>query len=97
MDAKYYCDNLYLELTELKAKIHDIIKAMGQQPDAVRQRLEEQTDELHLLVDDLTHKINELKTQCPTDWSSHKKEIEAKKKALIERINLWDPEHIIGG
>jgi hypothetical protein len=80
MDAKAYCDHAYMELTELKAKIYDIFKGLSRQPDEVRARLKDQTDELHALVDDLTKRLNELKTQCPTDWRPHKLEIEAKKR-----------------
>ncbi len=96
MDVKSYCDNLYMELAELKAKLSDILKGLSNQPDDVKVRFKEHTDELHAMVDDLTHRIDRLKTECPVDWSSHKREIEAKKRLLAERINLWDPEHIIG-
>ncbi len=97
MDAKYYCDTMYSELTGMKARIYDVFKALNKKPKDVRAKLMEQTDELHALVDDLTHKIDQLKVQCPVDWNPQKKEIEAKKKALVEKINVWDAEHIAGG
>ena len=97
MDPKYYCHTTYSELTGLKARLYDILKALNNKPKDVRTKLMDQAKELHTLVDDLTHKIDQLKVQCPADWSPHKKEIEAKKKALVEKINFWDAEHIAGG
>jgi hypothetical protein len=37
-----------------------------------------------------------LEKACPLDWSKEKKEIEARKTELIEKIDIWDSEHLAG-
>ena len=60
-------------------------------------KIRSQTDELHILVGDLSRRIDRLLQECPADWSKAKKEIEALKERLAEKIDWWDASHIAGG
>lgn len=97
MDPKYYCDVMQSELTGLKGRIYNIIAAVDKMPTDKKGNLAPEISDLHALVADLGKKIDDLKRECPADWDAHKKEIEAKKEALMAKINWWDETHIAGG
>ena len=97
MDIKYYCESMYSELTGMKARIYDILRVIDQMPVEARAKIRPQTSELHILVGDLSRRIDRLMTECPADWSKAKMEIEDKKQELVEKINWWDATHIAGG
>lgn len=97
MDPRYYCDVMQSELTGMKARIYNIIAAVDKMPADKKGSLAPELSDLHLLVDELSSKIDTLKKECPADWDAHRKEIEEKKAALIAKINWWDAEHISGG
>jgi len=95
MDPKYYCDTVQSELTGLKARAYDIIRHLEKMPN--KDKLTPQFKEVHALVDDLNVTIDHLRSECPTDFSSQRSEIEKKKTALLAKMNKWDEEHIAGG
>ena len=97
MDPKYYCESMYAELTGMKARLYDILRVIDQMPVEARARIRPQTSELHILVGDLSRRIDRLMTECPADWSKAKMEIEELKEQLVEKINWWDAAHIAGG
>jgi hypothetical protein len=97
MDPKYYCESMYAELTGMKARLYDILRVIDQMPVEARARIRPQTSELHILVGDLSRRIDRLMTECPADWSKAKMEIEELKEQLKEKINWWDATHIGGG
>ena len=97
MDPKYYCESMYAELTGMKARLYDILRVIDQMPVEARARIRPQTSELHILVGDLSRRIDRLMTECPADWSKAKMEIEELKDQLTEKINWWDATHIGGG
>ena len=97
MDPKYYCDVMQSELTGMKGRIYNIIAAVDKMPAEKKENLAPEISDLHSLVADLGGKIDDLKKECPADWSGYKDEIEKKKAALIAKINWWDEEHIAGG
>ncbi len=96
-DAKYYCETMYSELTGLKARIYEIYRALDGMPKETKDQLIPRTTELHVLMENLSEKIDRLKRECPVDWSAQKSAIEAAKQKLVEKINWWDAEHIAGG
>ncbi len=97
MDATYFCGTMQSELTYLKARTYDIMRAVEKMKDEKKQTLSAQFTDLHALIEQLTDMINQLSKECPADWSKEKKQIEAKKAELVEKINIWDAEHIAGG
>ena len=97
MDPKYYCESMYAELTGMKARLYDILRVIDQMPVEARARIRPQTSELHILVGDLSRRLDKLMTECPADWSKAKMEIEELKDKLRGKINWWDATHIAGG
>ena len=97
MDAKYYCESMQNELTGMKARIYNIIREIDKMPDSDRERLWKEVPELFNVIDDLGARVDELKAECPTDWTPKKSEIEAKAEEARKKINYWDAEHIPAG
>jgi hypothetical protein len=97
MDTKDYCDSMYAELTGMKARVYDILRVIERMPREEQAKIRPQTDELNILVGDLSRRIDRLMTECPADWSKAKMAIEELKEQLVEKINWWDATHIAGG
>lgn len=97
MDAKYFCTTMQSELVGMKSRVYDIISAVEKMPADKRETARKNLSELHKMVADLSHMIDELKMACPLEFSKERSEIEAKKNKLMEKINVWDAEHIPGG
>jgi hypothetical protein len=94
MDIRNYCDSMYAELTGMKARVYDILRVIERMPREERAKIRRQTDELDILVGDLSRRIDRLMTECPAEWSKAKMEIEERKRELAEKINWWDATHI---
>jgi hypothetical protein len=97
MEIKDYCESMYNELTGMKARIYDVLRVIERMPREEQAKIRRQTDELHIMVGDLSRKIDQLLKECPADWSKAKLEIEEMKERLIEKIDWWDAAHIAGG
>ncbi len=97
MDIHNYCDSMYSELTGMKARLYDILRVIEHMPREEQAKIRPQTEELHILVGDLSRRIDQLMEECPADWSKAKMEIEEKKRELAEKINWWDATNIGGG
>jgi hypothetical protein len=82
MDIRDYCDSMYTELTWLKARLYDILRVIEELPGEARARIRPQTDELSLLVGDMSRRIDRLMQECPADWSRAKLESEASREGL---------------
>jgi alkyl hydroperoxide reductase subunit AhpC len=39
---------------------------------------------------------DKLARACPIDWRKEKEAIEATKTELVEKIDIWDSEHLAG-
>ena len=94
MEIRNYCDSMYAELTGMKAKVYDILRVIERMPREERAKIRFQTDELQILVGDLSRRIDRLMQECPADWSKAKMEIEELKDQLVEKIDWWDASHI---
>lgn len=94
-DPKYYCDTVQSELAGLKARAYDIVRQLEKMPE--KDKLRPEFQEIHALVDDLNSTIGHLRSECPTDFSAQRSEIEKKKTHLLAMMNKWDEEHIAGG
>lgn len=94
MDANYFCGTMQSELTYLKARVYDIMRALEKVKDEKKKTLSAQFTDLPALIDQLTEMTNKLSKECPADWSKEKKQIEAKKTEVKAAIDLWDSDRI---
>jgi predicted RNase H-like nuclease (RuvC/YqgF family) len=95
MDVNSFCGMMQAEITSLKARVYDIMQAVEKMKDK-KKTLAPQIEDLHALIEHLSEMNNKLEKACPLDWSREKKEIEAKKAELLEKIYILDSEHIAG-
>ena len=78
MDAKSYCESVGIELNSWKAKLYDVIRKADALAAASKQAVDPVVNELNTLIDELDQKIASLASECPSEWSADKTEIEGK-------------------
>ena len=78
MDAKSYCDRVNNQLTGWKASIYDTILSMEKLDAAQKNQVQPHIEALNKIVMELNRSLEDLRTQCPADWSPQKQTIEAK-------------------
>lgn len=78
MDAKSYCDTINHQLTGWKATIYDTILATEKLKEADKEKVQPVIDNLNTIVAELNKNIEQLRTECPADWSPQKKTIDSK-------------------
>lgn len=76
MDVKDFCSGMEMELTAWKAKLYDMWRKFDKLGSAERQKVLQNVEDLHMLITELTDRVEQLKVECPSDWSPMKKEIE---------------------
>lgn len=76
MDVMDYCNNVGIELTAWKAKLYDMMRKIDGLSSGEKEKMLGNIGDLHNIVTELEDRINSLKTECPTEWSPQKKEIE---------------------
>jgi hypothetical protein len=102
MDAKSYCDSMEIELTGWKAKIYDAIRKADQMSAEDKNKVDPMIQNLHTIIDDLDSRLELLDKECPADWTSNRKEIEAKVSKIKDTWkDVWgvmgEGEYGIGG
>jgi DNA anti-recombination protein RmuC len=96
MDVNIFCGSMQTEINSLKARVYDIMQEVEKTKGKVKKNQSSQLKELYALIEHLTEMNNKLSRACPLDWSAEKKAIEAKKSELVEKIDIWDSEHLAG-
>ncbi|MFZ7126584.1 MAG: hypothetical protein ACOWWM_10580 [Desulfobacterales bacterium] len=76
MDVKDFCSGMESELTAWKAKLYDTWRKFDKLGTADRERIEPRIQDLHMVLEELTGRLEELRTECPTNWSPMKEKIE---------------------
>jgi predicted nuclease with TOPRIM domain len=76
MDVKDFCSGMEMELTAWKAKLYDTWRKFDKLGTADREKIQPKIEDLHMVLEELSGRLDELKTECPTDWSPMKKDIE---------------------
>ena len=76
MDAKSYCDSVRIELTQWKAKLYDVMSKVDGLGSAEKEKILPNVEDLRMLLGEMEDRVETLKTECPSDWSPRKKEIE---------------------
>lgn len=76
MDVKDFCSGMQAELTAWKARIFDIAVKADKLGTEEKGKVWEEFNDMKMLVADLEDKIETLRTECPSEWSPQKKEIE---------------------
>ncbi len=96
MDVNAFCGAMQTEINSLKARVYDIMRAVEKAKGGGKKADIARLAELHALIEHLSEMNEKLARACPLDWSREKEAIESKKTELIEKIDIWDSEHLAG-
>jgi hypothetical protein len=76
MDVKDFCQAIEAEMTAWKAKLYDTMRKVEKLGSAEREKMLTNIQDLNMLLDDMSGRVEQLRTECPSDWSPLKKEVE---------------------
>jgi predicted nuclease with TOPRIM domain len=103
MDVMDYCKGMEMELTAWKAKLYDLTRKVDKLGSAEKEKILPNVEDLHIFVTEMGDRIQQLKNECPTEWSPQKKEIDeshvdmrGKYEETMEYIGKASPVSIPG-
>ena len=103
MDVKDFCKGMENEMTAWKAKLYDVMRKVDKLGTAEREKILPNIEDLHMYLEEMSDRVEKLKTECPSDWSPIKKEIETggvnmrgKYEETMEFIGKASPVSIAG-
>ena len=103
MDVLDYCKGLEMELTAWKAKLYDVMRKVDGLGSADKEKVLPNIEDLHMLLNEMADRVENLKTECPSDWRPVKGEIEggsvdmrSKYEETMEYIGKASPVSIAG-
>ena len=96
MDVKDYCSGLQSELTGWKAKIYDVVRRLDKMSSGDKAKAVPHVNELHMILEELSDRIERLNRECPSQWEPDKIEIEGKFSGLKTKFEAaW--QNVSGG
>ncbi|MFH2044474.1 MAG: hypothetical protein ABIK92_04945 [Pseudomonadota bacterium] len=103
MRVQDYCSGMEIELIGWKAKIYDAIIKADKLGTADKGKVFENINDLKIIVSDMEVKIEKLKTECPSEWSPYKSDMDkgtvdmrSKFEQTMEYIGKASPVSIPG-
>lgn len=87
MEVKDYCKYVNAELILWKAKLYDVMSKMDKLPTGDKQRMFEEINGLHIVMDELEERVEKLRTECPLNWKPEQEKIQASLADLSSRYN----------
>ena len=76
MDVQDYCKGMETEMTAWKAKLYDVMRKVDILGSAEKEKILPNVEDLRMLLGEMEDRVEKLKTECPSDWSPMKNEIE---------------------
>ncbi|MFO7646073.1 MAG: hypothetical protein R6W95_16945 [Desulfosarcina sp.] len=103
MNVNDYCKNVELELGVWKARLFDLQRKFDALPGVAKDKVIYQYGDLVNIITELEDRLGTLRTECPTEWSPVKKEIDdgtvdlrSKYEETMESIGKAAPVSIPG-
>ena len=76
MDVQDFCKGMETEMFAWKAKLYDVMRKVDKLGSAEKEKVLPNIEDLHMLLEEMSDRVETLKTECPSDWSPVKKDIE---------------------
>ena len=76
MDVKDFCSAMESEMTSWKAKLYDVMRRIDGLGTAEKEKMLMNIQDLNIYLDDMARRVEQLRHECPSDWSPLKKELE---------------------
>ena len=103
MNVIDYCKGMEMELIAWKAKLYDLTRKVESLGSKEREKVLPNIQDLNMLVTDMSSRIEQLKNECPTEWTPQKKDIDAghidmrsKYEQTLDYIGKYSPLSIPG-
>ena len=103
MDVQDFCKSMETEMTAWKAKLYDVMRKLDSLGSAEKEKVLPNIEDLHMYLKEMSDRVESLKTECPSDWSPVKKEIDegsvdmrGKYEETMEFIGKASPVSIAG-
>ena len=103
MDVQDFCKGMEVEMTAWKAKLYNVMRKVDKLGSAEKEKVLPNIEDLHMFLEEMSDRVETLKTECPSDWSPVKKDIEAgttdmrgKYEETMEYIGKASPVSIPG-
>jgi hypothetical protein len=90
IDVKAYCDSSYKRLVGLKAGLYDIMTKTEAVNDSTHI---EALNQLKKLFQVIQEGIDQLRNECPSDWSPNKKDLDNKMEELLTTLGNLAEKH----
>lgn len=87
MEVKDYCKNVEMELTAWKAKIYEVIRKIDKMPTRDKEKMFDHIEGFHMIMTELDDRVDQLRTECPSEWSPQQEEIKVKIQELNDKFN----------
>jgi len=100
MELKDYCHNLAAELMGWKAKMYDVARKMDKLSTGEKEKIVNEVNEIHMIIEELNDRVQRLQFECPTDWGPDEMEMNAKSATLrlkLEEVSKTVSPSDIGG
>ena len=68
MELQHYCRNVQIELSGWQAKVKDVVRKLDQADTGDKANIVSPVDDLHIILEELDHRVSELETECLTEW-----------------------------
>ena len=103
MNVKDFCSGMENEMTAWKAKLYDAMRKVDKLGTVEREKMLPNIEDLHMLLQEMSDRVEQLRTECPSDWSPMKKDIDqgtidmrSKYEETMEAIGKASPVSIPG-
>jgi len=103
MNVVDYCKGMEMELIAWKAKMYDLTRKFEILGSKEREKILPNVQALNILISEMSTRIEQLKNECPTEWTPQKKNIDegtvdmrGKYEQTMEYIGKYAPVSIPG-
>ena len=96
MDVLDYCKGMETEMTAWKAKLYNVMRKVDKLGSAEKEKILPNVTDLHMLLEEMEDRVEKLKTECPSDWSPVKTEIESSIATRRIRRHKWRCDNRFG-
>jgi hypothetical protein len=103
MNVVDYCKGMEMELIAWKAKMYDLTRKVESLGSKEREKVLPNIQDLNMLITDMAARIDQLKNECPTEWTPQKKDIDkgsvdmrGKYEQTMDYIGKYAPVSIPG-
>ena len=103
MNVIDYCKGMEMELITWKAKMYDLTRKVESLGSKELEKVLPNIQDLNMLITEMSSRIEQLKNECPTEWTPQKKDIDkgtvdmrGKYEETMEYVGKFAPVSIPG-